>query len=196
MSIDQLSVCADVGGTFTDCLAFWTDSSGRPRRGCIKVLSTGLIRCAVTAVQDGSTIQVEIPAELVSELCDGRMPNGFFRTAKLQLLIDGISHFVGYVGDFDSNESIITLDEFDSQVADKITPGALVEIDCGLEAPVLATRLLVGIPIDVPLPPMTARLGTTRGTNALLTRSGANLSLIHISEPTRHTSQSRIPSYG
>ena len=47
-----------------------------------------------------------------------------------------------------------------------------------MEAPVLATRLLLGCPLDATLPPLDVRLGTTRGTNALLTRSGAATALL------------------
>ncbi len=47
-----------------------------------------------------------------------------------------------------------------------------------MEAPVLATRILLGIPLSEPLPPLDVRLGTTRGTNALLTRRGAKTALL------------------
>lgn len=40
------------------------------------------------------------------------------------------------------------------------------------EAPVLAAHLVTRTPLNEPLPPLTMRLGTTRGTNALLTRTG------------------------
>jgi 5-oxoprolinase (ATP-hydrolysing) len=47
------------------------------------------------------------------------------------------------------------------------------EIDPGVEAPVLAAHWLLRVPLTEALPPLAVRLGTTRGTNALLTRSGA-----------------------
>ncbi len=47
------------------------------------------------------------------------------------------------------------------------------ELDSGLEAPVLAVRRLLQCGLERPLPPISVRLGTTRGTNALLTRRGA-----------------------
>ncbi len=46
------------------------------------------------------------------------------------------------------------------------------------EAPVLAVRRLLQVPLSQPLPPLTVRLGTTRGTNALLTRTGAKVALL------------------
>src|SRR5690606_13497218 len=56
-----------------------------------------------------------------------------------------------------------------------IVPGALVELRCGDEAPVVAARLLTGTPAGGVLPPMDFRVATTRGTNALLERKGARL---------------------
>jgi 5-oxoprolinase (ATP-hydrolysing) len=46
------------------------------------------------------------------------------------------------------------------------------------EAPVLAIRYLLGLRREQPIPPVVLRLGTTRGTNALITRAGARTALI------------------
>ncbi|MCS7469926.1 hydantoinase B/oxoprolinase family protein [Stieleria sp. ICT_E10.1] len=178
MSLHTLSVCADVGGTFTDCLAVWTDHSGASHSGCIKVLSTGLIRCRVTDVPDEMTVRIQIPDELLGGLAAGRLPDDFFRSAKLEWLAEGIHHRVGDIRGYDSATSRVALANVDGEIASRLSPGAIVEIDCRREAPVLATHLLTGVPIDDPMPPMTARIGTTRGTNALLTRSGAAAGLV------------------
>lgn len=53
-----------------------------------------------------------------------------------------------------------------------------VELFTGEEAPVLAARLLTQTPLDKPFPPLEMRLGTTRGTNALLERKGGRVALI------------------
>ena len=53
-----------------------------------------------------------------------------------------------------------------------------IEIEPGFEAPVLATRLLLGCCPTEKLPPLSIRLGTTRGTNALLTRNGARTAFV------------------
>lgn len=45
------------------------------------------------------------------------------------------------------------------------------------EAPILAARLVTGSPVGRPLPELTLRLATTRGTNALLERAGARVAL-------------------
>lgn len=46
--------------------------------------------------------------------------------------------------------------------------GSWADIATGEEAPVLGARLLTGTPPGMPLPAMELRVGTTRGTNALL----------------------------
>src|SRR6185503_6070104 len=55
--------------------------------------------------------------------------------------------------------------------------GAPFEVLSPEEAPVLAARILTGTPPDRPLPPLSMRLATTLGTNALLTRKGAPTAL-------------------
>ena len=53
-----------------------------------------------------------------------------------------------------------------------------VELFTGEEAPVLATRLLTQTPLNQPFPPLDMRLGTTKGTNALLERKGGRVALL------------------
>lgn len=54
-----------------------------------------------------------------------------------------------------------------------LAPGAPVELRFDEEAPILAARLVTGSARAADLPEMELRLGTTRGTNALLERRGA-----------------------
>src|SRR5690606_10650865 len=56
--------------------------------------------------------------------------------------------------------------------------GLTYELECGLPAPVVGVRYLLGLPLSVTVPPIRLRLGTTRGTNALLTRTGARTALV------------------
>ena len=176
--VKQLFVRADVGGTFTDCLSSWQDDDGNQHHGCIKVLSTGLLRCRAGTVLDRSSLTLEIPQELLSCLPHRILPDNFFRSAILTRLVDGIAEPLGRIDAFDStnNRLVITPDPRSTELA--VDSGDLIQIDCQLEAPVLATRLSIGFPIDRPLPPLEVRLGTTRGTNALLTRSGAMTALV------------------
>ncbi|MEZ6054543.1 MAG: hydantoinase/oxoprolinase N-terminal domain-containing protein [Planctomycetaceae bacterium] len=46
------------------------------------------------------------------------------------------------------------------------------------QAPILAIRSILGLRLDQPIPQVAVRLGTTRGTNALLERRGARTALI------------------
>ena len=56
--------------------------------------------------------------------------------------------------------------------------GQPYELVSDFDAPILAIRWLLGLTPDQSLPPVRVRLGTTRGTNALLTRQGAATALI------------------
>ena len=53
-----------------------------------------------------------------------------------------------------------------------------VELFTGEEAPVLAARLLTKTPLNQPFPALDMRLGTTKGTNALLERKGGRVALL------------------
>ena len=116
------------------------------------------------------------------------VPN-FWRGAAISLVADGHPPaLLGTIGrqTTDGEISIVpmptgggdSINEGSSTPSRSVTPGSIIEIDPNLEAPVLATRLLLGCPLDQTLPPLDVRLGTTRGTNALLTRSGAATALL------------------
>eukprot|EP00913_Durusdinium_trenchii_P013344 g12525.t1 len=59
-----------------------------------------------------------------------------------------------------------------------VDPGTRYELHSGEEAPILAIRTVLGLPIHEPIPPISVKLGTTRGTNALLERKGARTAFI------------------
>ncbi len=147
----------DVGGTFTDCIARRPDGEIVTH----KTLSSGVVKGRVdklladTAWIDSS--KVGDPAGL----------------------------WIGWQASFGGTPVEIT--SFDSatgeiRVATKPDvppqPGAQYELRCGSEAPIVAIRYLLGLsPKDV-IPPVDVRLGTTRGTNALLERKGARVAFI------------------
>ena len=56
--------------------------------------------------------------------------------------------------------------------------GVRYELSSGEEAPILAIRTALGLRLDEAIPPVVVRLGTTRGTNALLTRRGARTGFV------------------
>lgn len=153
-------VWADVGGTFTDCFV-----AGGPQRRSLKVLSSGRTPLRVRRVERHQ-VWVETALDDV---------DGFWISAQASLVSAAGQRQLRRVIGFDAAEGLIQLDEgFDSQPA----PGAAIELEAGLEAPVLAARRLLRVPLSDPLPPLDMRLGTTRGTNALLTRRGAKTALV------------------
>ncbi|MEM6471933.1 MAG: hydantoinase B/oxoprolinase family protein [Planctomycetota bacterium] len=172
-TFSNVFVCADVGGTFTDCFAGWQDASGQTRSHRLKILSNGLIRCRLIESVSRSRLTIHLPPEL-----GGSLPRDFFRTASVSSVVQGETTPLGVVEAFDGESSEIAIRRNDDVTDDFADEQSVIEIDCRLEAPVLATRLILGVPIDQPLPTLTVRLGTTRGTNALLTRSGAQTALV------------------
>ena len=145
----------DVGGTFTDCVA----QSPNPSQGTFqhKTLSSGVIKGVIA------------PESTDTCFADPRRagdPNGFWnglsvRTQNGQSIIDRFE--AGRIHLQSPLEPLI--DE-------------LYEIVTDTPAPLVAIRCLLGIPWNDPLPPVDVRLGTTRGTNALLTRTGSRTALL------------------
>ena len=140
----------DTGGTFTDGLAL--DPAGNLHR--TKVLSSSQLR---------------------GQLIDGKLVAPWL-TAPI---------FDGYqlrVIETDAVYTIVSLQTNGTLLSDRpITSSpqtATVELFTGEEAPVLATRLLTQTPINQPFPPLDMRLGTTKGTNALLERKGGRVALL------------------
>lgn len=168
-------VSVDTGGTFTDCLG--RDESGRQER--IKVLSSSALRGRIArrkggprrcdglgggqrkerGQEDACRLRIEVtwtgPDDLVRGFC-------------FRLL--GREHPERHVVAYRAAEHWI---ELDAPLEGEIAPGAPFELLSPEPAPLLAAHLVTGTPAGAALPPVTMRLATTRGTNALLTRSGS-----------------------
>ncbi len=148
----------DVGGTFTDCLVRWPD--GRLDRH--KLLSSGRTPGTIASVDPVGGFRD--PARRVD-------PPDFWRAAPCTLYdADGRLAHRTSVAAFDAATGELTLAEPPPQ---QLSPGQRYELGGQYEAPVVAIRWLLGLPGDADVPPVRVRLGTTRGTNALLTRRGA-----------------------
>ncbi|WP_247235139.1 hydantoinase B/oxoprolinase family protein [Telluribacter sp. SYSU D00476] len=147
----------DTGGTFTDCLAI--DPSGQRHRA--KVLSSGYLRGRIIRKVDANYYEFEAPWQHPSHLLNGY----HFR-------LQG-SHSMTKLLSINYESKTITLE-------DNLTPIYNVDFELftGEEAPVLATRLVTGTPLRKPFPPLSMRLGTTKGTNALLEKKGAKTLLV------------------
>ncbi len=148
-------ISIDTGGTFTDCLA--TDPDGYVTR--IKVLSSARLRGRIICKAGPFTYEFESPWKYEEDLLTGyHIKIGISNV--LLVSIDYEKHF-------------LTLDTDISEITD-----VDFELFSGEEAPVLAARLLTKTPLKNPLPPIEMRLGTTKGTNALLERKGAKTLLV------------------
>ena len=159
----------DVGGTFTDCIARSPDGMLRTA----KVLSSAVTKGRATATDD--------PRRFVDERRAGDPP-AFWTGYRVRFLdADGNSLAETTVTEFDAATGTLI-------IADDISVGWAVptnvflplsyELASGEEAPILAIRTILGLRLDEPIPPVTVKLGTTRGTNALLERKGARTAFI------------------
>lgn len=155
---DVIQVWCDVGGTFTDCIIALPDGTKRST----KVLSHGVVQG--TPVSAGSPLTFSIPARQND-------PDRFWDNCSIAAL----SREGGLLGNLKCERFQDGVFQLDSPLP---IGTQIFELRPGIEAPVLATRLLLGIPLADPLPPLSIRLGTTRGTNALLTRRGVPVGLV------------------
>ena len=160
---ERWSFWIDVGGTFTDALAKLPD--GEVRR--LKLLSSGVTKGRIQSILGDDQVTD-------SSLCDA--PTDFWRGYEFRLLGDrGQVVATARVADFDHRSGMLG---FDQPLKEAARPGDAYELASTEEAPILAIRRFLGLPLSQPIPPVAVRLGTTRGTNALLTRSGARTALI------------------
>lgn len=152
----------DVGGTFTDCLAC---SPAGELQFC-KVLSSGAVRAEVAARAEGGWWVMPALAGRPEDLFAG------YRVRRVGEKLPGqevsILHSRG-------SDGAIRLA---AGAAADWAVGARLELSAGEPAPILAVRLLWGKRLDEPLAGAELRLGTTRGTNALLERRGAPTAFI------------------
>jgi len=152
----------DVGGTFCDCMGRATDGS----LVRAKVLSSGATKGTIDASSDRSTI--------ADSARDGE-PDDFWQGYTFHL-VDGAGDaaFQSVVERSMSGGRLALATPLTVEPA----PGAAYELRAEQEAPLLAIRRALGLRLIAPLPPLEIRLGTTRGTNALLTRRGARTAFI------------------
>ena len=153
----------DVGGTFTDCIGI--SPSGEER--LLKLLSSGATKgLARTWTSDRSFVDP-----------DRNEVDNFWRTAKVSLASAGDqSEWSSKVERFDSGSNEFFL--YEAAPESLRSPNCSYELTTTLYSPVLAVHRVLGIALDGPLPRCVVHLGTTRGTNALLTRTGARTVLV------------------
>ncbi|MGD9720321.1 MAG: hydantoinase B/oxoprolinase family protein [Pirellulales bacterium] len=159
----QCEFWIDVGGTFTDTFARWPDG----RLAHFKVLSSGAIKGSVGRAS--TTTCLIDPARTAD-------PAGIWSGYRVRL-VDATGSVLAEsaVRHFDHQAGALHLAD---ALAAAPREGQSYELFCHLEAPLVAIRYLLGLPLAESIPAVTVRLGTTRGTNALLTRRGARTALV------------------
>lgn len=147
-------ISADTGGTFTDCIL--EDPEGNVSKG--KVLSSGRLRTLIIRRLGESRVEVEPFG------CPGEGQ------------IEGKAVYINgqRAGRLMSARAFtFTLET----MPETVSPGDMLEIDSGWEAPVLGMRLLFAEQLKKAAGSLSFRLGTTKGTNTLLENKGAPVAL-------------------
>ena len=169
---DSFHIAIDTGGTFTDCIALAPDGS---LRTC-KVLSNSTLRGLVIEILDRRTVRVQVAWQVERDIFKGYA----FRPLNHPLSIkpkNGKFRGKILIKNYDVDRHILTFDR--PLPADFLLyQNFPFEITANEEPPILAARLITQTALDEALPPMSFRLGTTRGTNALLERKGAPTAFI------------------
>ncbi len=145
----------DTGGTFTDCIAI--APSGELIRS--KVLSSSRLRGKLLAKIAPKTFRFSQNWRMQTDIFQGYDFYAIGRSLKVQFI------------DFQNNVIELDADFLLEQEID-------FEITAQEEAPILAARLVTQTPLNQALPPLTMRLGSTKGTNALLEKKGANVTFL------------------
>lgn len=148
----------DTGGTFTDCIAINPD--GETIRS--KVLSSSCLRGKLLEQIDAKTFRFSQNWRIKSDIFQG-----------YAFYVSGNSTAVAKIQSVDFQNDTIELDA-DLEIVNKTD----FEITAHEEAPILAARLVTQTPLNQALPPLAMRLGSTKGTNALLEKKGANVTFL------------------
>ncbi|MBT4865927.1 MAG: hydantoinase, partial [Planctomycetaceae bacterium] len=152
----------DVGGTFTDCIA--RSPNGEMLQ--FKTLSSGVTK--------GRIDRLEADDRFIDTLRKGE-PDGFWIGYELRLLDDtGETVETARVTKFDAANGLLTVEN----PLSNCTAGDRYELSAGEESPILCVRRMLGLRLGDAIPPISMRLGTTRGTNALLERKGARTAFV------------------
>jgi 5-oxoprolinase (ATP-hydrolysing) len=156
--MEPWKIWVDTGGTFTDCIAH--PPTGAVKR--LKVLSSSVLKGRVVRQTSARSIFVKIQWPVSRDIFH-HFTITFFGKKKRVARIEKVN----------LSDSVIHLTK-----AIKIEAGATFEISSLEEIPVFASRLLTETPLNQLFPSIEMKLGSTRGTNALLERKGTRTALI------------------
>ena len=158
MAKDSWQIWIDTGGTFTDCFALDPDE----KSSSLKVLSNSSLRCTISLLSaDKWKVRHNWP--ITKNILNGYQARVLETGELLEVL------------DFDAQKSEISF-----QSSFEINGNEFLElaIESQEEVPVFAARILTQTSLKDDLPPTEMRLGSTRGTNALLERNGARTAFL------------------
>lgn len=155
----------DVGGTFTDWIAVDPDSH---QLSSGKVLSSSVIRGSRFSRSSVDTFRIPDTQQ---------DPPGFWTGSELRLL-DRQGTILYSAAVVDSSDGTIRTTCAGGPDQGAESACATWELQFPQPSPLLAIRRQLGIAPAADLPPVHLCLGTTRGTNALLTRRGARTALV------------------
>ncbi|HMO41124.1 MAG TPA: hydantoinase B/oxoprolinase family protein [Saprospiraceae bacterium] len=158
MNAAKWEIRIDTGGTFTDCIA--VSPEGIAQR--IKVLSNSALRGRLLGAITPQQFRFSQQWRIATDIFQG-----------YEFLLPGQTEVLARVVSIDFQQNLLTLDR-----AVQLPTGADFEITAREEAPVLAARIVTQTPLNQSLPPMSMRLGSTKGTNALLEKKGAKVAFL------------------
>ncbi len=158
MKPNNWQIWIDTGGTFTDCLAY--APNGNLYR--IKILSNGTLRGRILECLTEKKLHIEINWPVNQDI---------FQGYSFRLLHN--NPVSAEIVRCDLEQGILEINR-----AMEISKGEEFEIFTGEEAPLLASRIATLTPRHQSLPELDMRLGSTKGTNALLERKGAKVAFI------------------
>ncbi|MCX8491459.1 MAG: hydantoinase B/oxoprolinase family protein [Cyclobacteriaceae bacterium] len=155
--MSRWKIWMDTGGTFTDCIAI--DPNQKYKR--LKVLSSGVIRGVITHQLTSHSLQLQIQWPLDKDI---------FKDFHIHLLERGVKTKIQSI---DLQRSIVY-----TYQALKNVDACAIEISSHEEVPVFVARLITQTSLSEKFPIIEMKLGSTRGTNALLERKGAKTAFI------------------
>ncbi len=156
-NIYQISI--DTGGTFTDCIA--KNPSGEILK--TKVLSNGTLRALVLETSNQNQLKINSDFGLKKNILNGY---------KLKFNNDNVEF---EVLDFDVESRVLT---FNNSENSPIFMNAQISIFANEESPVLACRIITETALNENFPSIELKLGSTKGTNALLEKKGAKTAFL------------------
>ena len=156
MRPNYFQLFVDTGGTFTDCIGI--DNMGNEYRQ--KVLSSSNLRGTIKNVISATRFEISESWNLQRDILKG---------FSFRLLGSEYNNLI--IKNYDFNNKILELNQPVSNT--KNISGDNFEITSREEAPVLGARLITQTALNENFPDLTLKLGSTKGTNALLESKGA-----------------------